>query len=599
MQGPPESNRSLKGQRSSGPRSPASRYDGAPDLVLHNARIHVVDAEGSTVDALAIKQQRIVAIGGAAAVRRLASRNTRQVDLGGRTVIPGFVDGHPHLDTVALKLARPSFEGVKSIDDVLDIVGKAVAQRAPGERLVCNPLAEEPDVFRMPGALREGRWPTRHDLDRVAPNHPVVIPSPILVAPGVAIVNTAALDAAGIGRNTSAPEGVEIDRDERGEATGVFRDFTFPKRVERTFFPWIFELSDDELTRALRAGVHAFNAAGVTAIYEGHGLPPGPQRAYLRLWDERALTVRTYFVIQFPPALFDDPRGADAFIAQTARYAGGQGFGDETLRFGGLGFSFDSASAIGASLMREPYVGARGVPWTGVQHTSDAKFRDVLFKVARAGLRAQVQAAGGAAIDKVLAMYEEIDREAPLLGKRWVIEHCQFPSPGNMATCRRLGVIPTSTTNFLWLHGSIYVRCFGRKLAEAAVPFKAWLDAGVPVVQSTDGRPYRPLFAYWQSLARRDGLTGEVLGTAGQKLSRLEALRLYTTHGAAVAFWDDRLGSLEAGKLADLVVLSDDIMTIDEDRIPETRVLATLVGGRPLHDTGLFEGVADSPRTGG
>lgn len=161
----------MKGKRSSGPRSPASRYDGAPDLVLHNARIHRVDAEGSTVDALAIKQQRIVATGDAAAVRRLASRNTRQVDLGGRTVIPGFVDGHPHLDTVALKLTRPSFEGVKSIDDVLDIVGKAVAQRAPGERLVCNPLAEEPDVFRMPGALREGRWPTRHDLDRVAPNH--------------------------------------------------------------------------------------------------------------------------------------------------------------------------------------------------------------------------------------------------------------------------------------------------------------------------------------------------------------------------------------------------------------------------------------------
>lgn len=589
----------MTGERRSRQRGRTSGYDAAPNLILENARIHVLDAAGSTVEALAIKQGRIVATGGAAEVRRLASRSTRRVDLDGRTVIPGFFDGHPHMDTVAVKLTRPSFEGVKSIDDVLDIVGKAVAQRPAGERIVCNPLAEEPEVFRLPGSLREGRWPTRHDLDRVAPKHPVVIQSPILVAPGVAIANTAALAAAGIGRDTSAPEGVEIDRDERGEPTGVFRDFTFPKRVERAFFPWIFELSDDELTRALRAGVQAFNAAGVTAIYEGHGLPPGPQRAYLRLWDEGALTVRTYFVVQFPPALFDDPAGADAFIAHTARYAAGRGFGDDALRFGGLGFSFDSASAIGASLMREPYVGARGVPWTGVQHTSDAKFRDVLWKVARAGLRAQVQAAGGAAIDKVLGMYEEIDREIPLPGKRWVLEHCQFPSPANMATCRRLGVIPTSTTNFLWLHGSIYVRCFGRELAEAAVPFKAWLDAGVPVVQSTDGRPYRPLFAYWQSLARHDGLTGEVLGQADQKLSRLEALRLYTIHGARAAFWEDRLGSLEPGKLADLVVLSDDIMTIDKDRIPETQVLATLVGGRAVHDTGLFDGAADGPRTGG
>ena len=589
----------MTGEHRSRAQRRTSEHDAAPDLILHSARIHVVDADGSTVEALAMKQDRIVATGSVAEIRRLASPKTRLVDLGGRTVIPGFVDGHPHMDTVAVKLTRPSFEGVKSIDDVLDIVAKAVAQRPAGERIVCNPLAEEPEVFRLPGTLREGRWPTRHDLDRVAPKHPVVIQSPILVAPGVAIANTAALAAAGVGRDTAAPEGVEIDRDERGEPTGVFRDFTFPKRVERAFFPWVFELSDENLIRALGTGVRVFNAAGVTAIYEGHGLPPSPQRAYLRLWDEGALTVRTYFVVQFPPALFDDPAGADAFIAHTARYAAGRGFGDDTLRFGGLGFSFDSASAIGASLMRAPYVGARGVPWTGVQHTSDAKFRDVLWKVARAGLRAQVQAAGGAAIDKVLGMYEEIDREIPLLGKRWVLEHCQFPSPANMAACRRLGVIPTSTTNFLWLHGSIYVRCFGRELAEAAVPFKAWLDAGVPVVQSTDGRPYRPLFAYWQSLARHDGLTGEVLGKAGQKLSRLEALRLYTTHGAAVAFWEDRLGSLEPGKLADLVVLSDDIMTIDEDRIPETRVLATLVGGRPVHDTGLFDGAADGRRTGG
>jgi predicted amidohydrolase YtcJ len=230
---------------------------------------------------------------------------------------------------------------------------------------------------------------------------------------------------------------------------------------------------------------------------------------------------------------------------------------------------------------------------------ADEVFRDVLGKVARSGLRAQVQCAGGAAIDKVLGMYEEIDREIPLRDRRWVIEHCQFPSKQNIDTCRRLGIIPTSTTNFLWLHGSIYVRSFGEGLACEAVPFRAWLEGGVPAVQSTDGRCYAPAFVFWQSLARRDGLTGRALATPAQKLTRSDALRIYTAHGARVTFWEDRLGSLEPGKLADLVVLSDDIMTIDEDRIPETRVLATLVGGRPVHDTGLFGGAADKPRTGG
>jgi len=326
----------------------------------------------------------------------------------------------------------------------------------------------------------------------------------------------------------------------------------------------------------------------VTAIYEGHGLPVESQRAFLALRNEGALTVRTYFVIQYPIPLYADSAGGDALIRETAKYAAGPGFGDDVLTFGGLGFSFDSSSGMGASLMRDTYVGARGVPWHGVQHTSDETFRAILGKLARAGLRAQVQCSGGAAIDKVLGMYEDIDREIPLAGKRWVIEHCQFPSPANMATCKRLGVIPTSTTNFLWLHGSIYVRCFGRELAESAVPFKAWLDAGVPAVQSTDGRPYAPLFTFWQSLARHDGATGEPLTTPAQRLSRPEALRLYTSHGAYVTFWEHDLGSLEPGKLADLVVLSDDIMTIDEDRIPETRVLATLVSGRPVHDAGLF-----------
>jgi len=157
-----------------------------------------------------------------------------------------------------------------------------------------------------------------------------------------------------------------------------------------------------------------------------------------------------------------------------------------------------------------------------------------------------------------------------------------------MATCRPLGIIPTSTTNFLWLYGSVYGKSSGRELAQDAVPFKPWLDAGVPVVQSTDGRPYAPVFTFWQSLARRDGLTGETPATPKQKLSRAEALRIYTVNGTRAAFWEDRVGSLESGKLADLVVLSDDIMTMPEDRIPETKVLATLLGGQPVHDTDII-----------
>lgn len=572
--------------------------DAHPDLILHGARIYTVDAGDRVVEALAIRGDRIAAVGGNDEIRRLAGPRTRQVDLGGRAIVPGFIDGHPHMDMVGLGLIRPSFETVRSIDEILTIVQAEVARRRPGEWIVCNPIGVEPDLFKMPGLLKEGRWPTRHDLDRVAPDNPVYIEPAILAAPGHAFANTAALRLAGITRDTKAPDGVQISVDERGEPTGHFEDYNFPKLIpdaynsfkpDRALFPMLPRLTQGEIVESVRAGMKAFNAAGITAIYEGHGVPAEQQRAYLELWSKRELTIRTYFVISYPVPLYFDPKAGEALIRETSKYAAGPGFGDDLLRFGGLGFSFDSASAIGASLMREPYLGARGTMWTGVQLTSDETFKAILWNAARANLRVQVQCAGGAAIDKILAMYEEIDREIPIRGKRWVIEHCQFPSPENMATCRRLGVIPTSTTNFLWLYGSIYVRSFGRELAQDAIPFKPWLEAGVAVVQSTDGKPYQPMFAFWQMLARRDGLTGETLSTPKQKLSRAEALRLYTANGAHVMFGENDLGSLEPGKLADLVVLSQDIMTIPEDRIRETQVLATLVGGRAVHDVGVLE----------
>jgi predicted amidohydrolase YtcJ len=558
------------------------------DLILHRGRVYTVDPANRVVEAVAIKDGRFVAVGSTAEIRRLATSGTRQIDLAGRTVVPGFIDGHAHMDGVGMTAILPSFEGARSIDDILGVLAKEVARRQPGEWIVCAPLANEPDVFKFPAALKDGRWPNRADLDRVAPGNPVFIRPPLLVSPGYAFANTAALRMAGITRDTAAPDAVEILKDERGEPTGVIADLNFPKRIEAALFRAIPPTSPDALRRGLRAGIKLFNEAGVTGIYEGHGIAAGPQRAYMDLWSEGSLSVRTYFVIAFPIPFYQDTAAGDALIQEAARYAGGRGLGDDFLRLGGLGFSFDSAAAIGACLMHEPYPGAQGRLWNGVQHTSDENFKSIIQKGARANLRMQVQCSGDAATDKVLAIFEEINREIPIAGKRWVIEHCQFPSAANMMTCKKLGVIPTTGTNFLWKYGHIYQKSFGAARTRDSIPLKAWIDAGLPVAQSTDGQPSQPIFTFWQSLARRDGYTGQPLG--GPKLSRTEALRIYTINPAYAMFAEDRLGSIEPGKLADLVVLSDDIVQIPEDRILETKIVTTLVGGHAVHDTGLFPG---------
>lgn len=569
----------------------------APDLVLHGGLIYTVDQNDSVVEAMAIRGEEILATGTSQEMLALAGGATRRVDLEGRAVLPGFVDSHPHMDDVGLGMVLPSFNNPKSIDEVLETVRQEVARRKPGEWIVFNPIATEPDAFGYPEIFGPRGWPTRHDLDKVSPVNPVYIQPLIMMAPGAAIANTAALNLAGIDRNVSAPDGVVVCKDDSGELTGVFLDYNFPKVMPdnyggfhpgRAMFPMIPPISQDTVLHGIEVAMHAFNKAGITTIYEGHGIPKPQQKAYLDLWLRKAMTVRTYFVISYPVSIYNDPVARDRLIAETALYAGGNGFGDDMLKFGGLGFSFDSATAIGASLMREPYMGAQGRPWTGVQLTADENFRDILFRAAKAGLRLQVQCAGGGAIDKVLGMFAEIDREIPIRDKRFVIEHCQFPSADNMALCRELGIIPTSTTNFLWNYGSVYLRSFGPRLSADAIPFRSWLDAGVPVAQSTDGRPFDPIFSFWQMLARRDGVTGHVFGLPSQKLTRAEALRLYTFNAARAAFWEHRIGSLERGKLADLVILSDDIMTIDEDRIRDAVVLATLLGGHPVHDTGLF-----------
>jgi predicted amidohydrolase YtcJ len=569
----------------------------APDLILHHGRVYTVDAQDSVAEAVAIRGDEIVAVGSSDEILALAGAATRTVDLAGRAVVPGFVDGHPHMDAVGLRFVKPSFDGVSSIDDILDVIRREVARRQPGEWIVCNALASEPEVFGFPAALREGRWPDRHDLDKAAPDNPVYIEPPGLVAPGFAFANSAAIRIAGITATTPTPAGVEIDLDAAGEPTGIFRDFNFPKLMPDTYgtmrgdcalFPMIPPLDQAAMNAAVEAGMRAFNRAGVTAIYEGHGIPRPQQLAYAELWRRQQLSVRTYFVVAWPQRLFNDPAQGQKLIDETALYAAGEGFGDDLLRFGGLGYSFDSATAIGACLMREPYVGARGHAWLGVQHTPDEAFLDGLFRAARADLRVQVQCAGGGAIDKVLAMFDTIDREIPIAGKRWVIEHCQFPSAENIATCRRLGVVATTTTNFLWNYDGVYLRCFGEAMAADAVPLRDWIDGGVVIAQSTDGRPYDPIFTFWQSLARKGGVTGHVFGLPRQKLTRNEALRLATYNSAYAAFWEHRIGSIEPGKLADLAILSQDIMTIDEEKIPQTTVLATLLGGRAVHDTGLI-----------
>ena len=211
-------------------------------------------------------------------------------------------------------------------------------------------------------------------------------------------------------------------------------------------------------------------------------------------------------------------------------------------------------------------------------------YEDIIARAARYGFRIHAEGSGRAAIGMVLSALGRADREAPIATSRHVLEHCIFPTREQIAECKRLGIIPMTCSNFV--HGKaseVFIPRLGWDYAQDAVPLRWWLDAGVPVCQETDLGPRSAMFSVWSAVARQDGLTGEVLGPH-QRITREEALRIFTVNPAYALGMEDKLGSLAPNKLADLAVISGDVLGCEQDELKDLEIAATMVAGEFVHD---------------
>ncbi|MGH8597404.1 MAG: amidohydrolase family protein, partial [Gammaproteobacteria bacterium] len=207
-------------------------------------------------------------------------------------------------------------------------------------------------------------------------------------------------------------------------------------------------------------------------------------------------------------------------------------------------------------------------------------YRDILRLANRMNFRIHAEAAGRGSIGIALDAFAEIDRETPIKTKRFVLEHCEFPTREQMKVCATLGIAPTTSTNFIWGKGEeVYRQRLGPAYADRAIPLRDWLDAGVPIAQSTDWGPHEAMFTLWQSLARHAGLTGEVIGPQ-QRISREEAIRCATINGAWALKMEHQLGSIETNKRADFVILDGNLLTCPEEHIKSIQVDQTYLDGR-------------------
>lgn len=558
----------------------AEASGGASDLVLTGGKVVTLDDAGSVHEAIALRGDRIVRIGSDAEIAPLAGPETDVIDLAGRTVIPGLIDGHAHMDREGLKTSLPSLAGARSIDDILDIVRALAADRPPGEWIVTMPIGEPPMFENVPECLAEGRFPTRHDLDRAAPDHPVYIRSiwgywrPAL--PIVSIANSRALQEAGIDRTTRPPApSIEIEHDASGEPTGVLIEHNKMPVVELTLMACAPSFDVAIRTEALSKSMRLYNAVGTTGVFEGHGVAAEVVEAYRRLREAGRQTVRGTLV--FSPA-WKATGDADTseMVRSWARWLAGSGLGDDWLKLQGIYTEVDDSVETGLRAAAAPQTG-----WAGFHYDSAVprdRVRDVLVEAARNGL----QAVG--IFPYMLDMYDEVDRIAPIGGLRWIQGHLETLTGEQIARVRDLGLgVTTHTSQHVFKRGKEHQDRLGPEREREIVPLRSLLDEGVPVSLGTDNVPISLFHSIWHCVARRSRL-GDRPVAPDQALTREEALRCATSGGAWLSYEEDRRGSLEPGKLADMAVLTDDPLTCPEAALKDIVAEKTIAGGKVVFD---------------
>ena len=551
-----------------------------PDLILLGGRVLTLDSALRVEEAVALAGDRITAVGTSANMRRLAGADTRILELHGRTVIPGLVDAHAHMDREGLKLRYPSLAGARSLDDVLQRIEALVKAAAPGDWIVTMPIGDPPYYFDVPANLREKRYPTRHDLDRVAPRNPVYVRSIWgywrHTLPLVSIANSEALRLAGVTRETVPPwNGIVIERDAAGEPTGIFTEQTYIPVVELSLMAVAPRFTHDDRVRGLRESMKIYNRTGTTSVVEGHGVADEVLRVYDEAASRREMTVRAHLTLS--PSWGAADALEERLAAWRPRIAG-RGSGDAFHRFAGL-VAETNPSADGAVRARSmPYTG-----WAGFSYDAALpreQLRTILLTAARQDIRVLSMGTG------LLDLYEEVNRAEPIRDRRWVIEHIGILTGDEIGRIRDLGVVLTTHTNrYLYKEAEAFRRQIGPGAEDTIVPLRRLKEAGVHVALATDNVPPSLFWPIWQAIARVSRTANRVVGPA-QRLSRAEALRAATIEGAYVTFEEDEKGTIEPGKLADLVVLSDDPMTCAEIRIRDISAEMTIVGGRIVYDRG-------------
>ncbi len=541
-------------------------------------KIITLDDEGSIADAVAIAGDRIVAVGERRRILELKTLQTRVTETDG-TIIPGFNDAHAHMDTEGLRDRFPSLGNVRSVADVLARISELARTTPRGEWIVTMPVGDAPFYFGGPIVLNERRMPTRNELDRAAPDHPVCILPPSgywSLVPCYTALNSLALKRNGLDRTSTSPvEGVELERDAAGELTGVIIEHNYPDSAQIALLPAVPRFSPQDRRDGIQRSVRAYHTVGTTSVYEGHGCAPDVISAYRDLWQANELTMRMHLVVSPTWATSDE---AETMMRDWLPHARGAGIGDATLRIGGIFVGYGGEPTAARAARMDP----ADLGWSCyIKHANEpVEFEKLCMLAAAYDLRIHT-----IAVDKLhelLPIFERVNAIHDISRRRWVVEHMSHAAASDLARLKALGIGVTLIPDYhIWKVGTRFFP-LSEDNRELVSP-TAQLDAlGIPVACGTDNSPFNPLATMRAMRTRRERTTGEVLGVGGRTSPEL-ALRAMTQNGAWFSFEENVKGRILPGYFADLAVLSGCPLTMPGEDLETLSCLATMVGGRFVH----------------
>jgi predicted amidohydrolase YtcJ len=534
-----------------------------PDLIL-TGRVFCGLAEGF-VEAIAIADGRVLAVGSSEEIATLAGPDTRIIDLAGRVATPGLNDAHMHLLPYGLGLKEINLRpeaGVRSIAEILRRVAEQVKTAKPGEWIRGRGYEHN--------ELTELRHPTAEELDKVAPNNPVYLKR---TCGHLGVANTRALREAGIGHNTPSPDGGLIERRDN-KLTGLLAE-----RAMRLIGDVMPKPTHADLLDAIARAGRFMLSQGFTSVMDAAvGMTAGMDEivAYEEAASTGTLPVRTWLCIY----------GNTDGIGDAAHEAGYR-FGREVglLRYGAMKVFGDGSAGGCTAAMSQPYL--VGDPDNrGIFCYSDEEMHRFLKHYHGLGYQLAIHAIGDAAIEQVLSGIERAGTpDHPILGRRHRIEHCGFLSDGQIARMAVGGIDPVPQPIFMYEFGDLYIVNVGQARAEAAYPMRKWLDAGLHPAASSDAPvsttdPFKNLFTMTTRMSNRHTLLGE-----GERLTMEEAVHAYTYCGAYTQFAEQRVGRLVPGQLADVAVFSRDIFACTPEELEHgVSCDLTILGGEVVFD---------------